>query len=304
MEKTANSNTRMIYKITLVGSVVNLLLVIIKFIGGTIGRSSALLADAVHSLSDFLTDIIVIVFVRIAGKPQDETHDYGHGKYETLATIIIGVILLFVGIKLCVDNALLISRAVRGEVLPRPEIIALIVAAISIVAKEALYHYSVIRGRSINSKALVANAWHHRSDALSSIGTLVGIAGAMFLGERWRILDPIAAVVISALIIKVAVQIMKPCVDELLERSLPPETESEISNIMLSTPGVRAMHHLRTRRIGNNIAIEAHIKMDGGISLTDAHEIASEVERELRQKYGSETHIGLHMEPAKNEIEK
>lgn len=304
MEKTANSNTRMIYKITLVGSVVNLLLVIIKFIGGTIGRSSALLADAVHSLSDFLTDIIVIVFVRIAGKPQDETHDYGHGKYETLATIIIGVILLFVGIKLCVDNALLISRAVRGEVLPRPEIIALIVAAISIVAKEALYHYSVIRGRSINSKALVANAWHHRSDALSSIGTLVGIAGAMFLGERWRILDPIAAVVISALIIKVAVQIMKPCVDELLERSLPPETESEISNIMLSTPGVRAMHHLRTRRIGNNIAIEAHIKMDGGITLTDAHEIASEVERELRQKYGSETHIGLHMEPAKNEIEK
>lgn len=304
MEKTANSNTRMIYKITLVGSVVNLLLVIIKFIGGTIGRSSALLADAVHSLSDFLTDIIVIVFVRIAGKPQDETHDYGHGKYETLATIIIGLILLFVGIKLCVDNALLISRAVRGEVLPRPEIIALIVAAISIVAKEALYHYSVIRGRSINSKALVANAWHHRSDALSSIGTLVGIAGAMFLGERWRILDPIAAVVISALIIKVAVQIMKPCVDELLERSLPPETEREISNIMLSTPGVRAMHHLRTRRIGNNIAIEAHIKMDGGITLTDAHEIASEVERELRQKYGSETHIGLHMEPAKNEIEK
>ncbi len=297
METQSANRTKLIYRITIIGSIVNLLLVIIKFIGGTIGRSSALLADAVHSLSDFLTDIIVLVFVKISSKPQDEGHDYGHGKYETLATIIIGVVLLFVGITLCYENAIRIARAVRGEVLPRPEIVALLVAAISILAKELLYQYSVRKGRSLSSKALEANAWHHRSDALSSIGTLVGISGAMFLGERWRILDPIAAVVISAFIIKVAIDIIRPCLDELLERSLPEDTEREITDIMLTTPGVKAMHRLRTRRIGNNIAIEAHIKMDGDISLHEAHLIASEVEKELREKYGPETHIGLHMEP-------
>lgn len=286
-----------IYRLTIIGSIVNLILVIIKFIGGTLGRSSAMVADAIHSLSDFLTDIIVLVFVRISGKPQDETHDYGHGKYETLATLIIGAVLMFVGIKILIDNSLLISRAVNGEILPRPEMIALIVAAVSILAKEGLYHYTVFKGKSLNSKALVANAWHHRSDALSSIGTLIGISGAMFLGEKWRILDPIAAIVVSALIIKVAVDIMKPCLDELLERSLPAATENEISDIMTSTPGVKAMHHLRTRRIGNNIAIEAHIKMDKNLPLVDAHAIASEVENRLRDKFGRQTHIGLHMEP-------
>lgn len=297
METSTDSRLKQINKITLVGSVVNLVLVIIKFIGGTLGRSSALLADAVHSLSDFLTDLVVLIFVKISSKPQDDSHDYGHGKYETLATIIIGGVLLFVGIRICYENAITIAHAVQGEILPRPEMIALLIAAISIIAKEALYQYSVRKGKSLNSKALEANAWHHRSDALSSIGTLVGIGGAMFLGERWRILDPIAAVVISAFIIKVALDIMTPGVDELLERSLPEETEHEISEIMLTTPGVKAMHHLRTRRIGSNIAIEAHVKMDGNLSLTDAHTIASEIEHKLREKYGVGTHIGLHMEP-------
>ena len=297
MTTTPTSREKVIYRLTIIGSIVNLLLVIIKFIGGTLGRSTAMMADAVHSLSDFLTDIIVVVFVRISGKPQDDTHEYGHGKYETLATLIIGVILMFVGVKILIDSSLLISKAVNGEILPRPEMIALIVATISILAKEGLYHYTVFKGKSLNSKALEANAWHHRSDALSSIGTLIGIAGAMFLGEKWRILDPIAAIVVSALIIKVAVDIMKPCIDELLERSLPQTTENEITEIMTSTPGVKAMHHLRTRRIGNNIAVEAHIKMDKNLPLVDAHAIASNVENRLREKYGPQTHIGLHMEP-------
>lgn len=291
------SREKQIYRLTIVGSIVNLLLVIIKFIGGTVGRSTAMVADAMHSLSDFLTDIIVFVFVRISGKPQDDTHDYGHGKYETLATLIIGVILLLVGVNIMVDSAKLVAAAINGDILPRPEMIALIVACISILAKEGLYHYTVFKGKALDSKALIANAWHHRSDAMSSVGTLIGISGAMFLGEKWRVLDPIAAIVVSALIINVAFKIMKPCIDELLERSLSATTEFDITEIMLSTPGVKAMHRLRTRRIGNNIAIEAHIKMDKDMSLSDAHTIASEVERRLREKYGQATHIGLHMEP-------
>lgn len=297
-EMTSSERQKGIFKVTLVGSVVNLLLVIAKFIGGTLGRSSALLADAVHSLSDFLTDIIVIVFVKIAGKPQDATHDYGHGKYETLASIVIGILLLIVAIGMFVNNSQLIARAINGEILPRPEMVALIVAAISILAKEGLYQYSVRAGKTLQSKALEANAWHHRSDALSSIGTIVGIGCAMFLGEKWRIMDPIAALVISALIFKVGIEIIKPAIDELLERSLPVPTVVEIENIMYETPGVRGLHHLRTRRIGNNIAIEVHLKMDGNLTLTQAHEIASEVERRIRARFGQETHIGIHMEPA------
>lgn len=297
-EMTSSERQKGIFKVTLVGSVVNLLLVIAKFIGGTLGRSSALLADAVHSLSDFLTDIIVIVFVKIAGKPQDATHDYGHGKYETLASIVIGILLLIVAIGMFVNNSQLIARAINGEILPRPEMVALIVAAISILAKEGLYQYSVRAGKTLQSKALEANAWHHRSDALSSIGTIVGIGCAMFLGEKWRIMDPIAALVISALIFKVGIEIIKPAIDELLERSLPVPTVVEIENIMYETPGVRGLHHLRTRRIGNNIAIEVHLKMDGDLTLTQAHEIASEVERRIRARFGQGTHIGIHMEPA------
>ena len=197
-----------------------------------------------------------------------------------------------------VNNSQLIARAINGEILPRPEMVALIVAAISILAKEGLYQYSVRAGKALQSKALEANAWHHRSDALSSIGTIVGIGCAMFLGEKWRIMDPIAALVISALIFKVGIEIIKPAIDELLERSLPVPTVVEIENIMYETPGVRGLHHLRTRRIGNNIAIEVHLKMDGDLTLTQAHEIASEVERRIRARFGQETHIGIHMDPA------
>lgn len=298
-EITTAERQKGIYRITLVGSAVNLILVIAKFIGGSLGRSTALLADAVHSLSDFLTDIIVIVFVKIAGKPEDDTHDYGHGKYETLATIVIGIILCIVGIGMLVDNSKLIARAINGEILPRPDWIALIIAAASILAKEGLYQYSVRAGRALQSKALEANAWHHRSDAISSLGTVVGIGCAMFLGEKWRVMDPIAALVISCFIIKVGLDIIKPALDELLERSLPASTVVDIENIMYETPGVMGLHHLRTRRIGNNIAIEVHLKMDGNLPLTQAHEIASEVERRIREKFGRETHIGIHMEPTK-----
>ena len=296
--KTA-SREKSIYRVTWIGSLVNFLLMAFKFVAGIVGHSSALVADAVHSLSDFATDIVVIVFVRISGKPEDEDHRYGHGKYETLATAIIGLALFAVGIGLLVGGATKVADVINGAILPAPSMIALIAAAVSIVSKEILYRYTVRVGKNLNSQAVVANAWHHRSDAFSSIGTLVGVGGAIFLGEKWRILDPIAAIVVSTFIIKVAFDLIKPCIDELLERSLPAETEKQILDIITSFPEVSSPHHLRTRRIGNHIAIEVHIRMDGQISLEDAHTVATEVERCLKEVFGPDTHIGIHMEPVK-----
>lgn len=287
-----------IYRVTLAGSIVNSLLIIVKFIAGFAGKSSAMIADAIHSLSDFVTDVIVLVFVRISGKPQDRTHDYGHGKYETLATVIIGMILMIVGAFVMADGIKLVISSLRGHMLPKPTMLALLVAMLSIVLKEGVFRYTISKGCKLQSQAVIANAWHHRSDAVSSVGTLIGIAGAMFLGDKWRILDPIAAIVVSFFIIKVGYDIMKPCVAELLECSLSDETEQEISRIILSVDGIEKFHKLRTRRIGNSIAVEVHVLMDGDMTLFQAHEIANEVESRIKKKFGENTHIGIHMEPS------
>ena len=293
-----NTREKGIYGATLIGTAVNALLIAAKFAAGVIGRSSAMTADAVHSLSDFITDIIVLVFVKLSGKPQDAGHDYGHGKFETFATMMIGLILLLAGVGLFVDGAGKVVGSLRGESLPRPSVLALDVAAVSIVSKEALYRYTVRKGTEHRSQALIANAWHHRSDAISSVGTLAGVAGAMFLGARWRILDPLAAIVVSVFIAKAGYDIMRPSIDELLESSLPEEHEKDICRIILSVPGIRNMHKLRTRRIGNGIAIDLHARMDRNITLTEAHAIAHEAERLLKERYGPETWINIHMEPA------
>lgn len=296
-----SSREKSIFRVTWIGSIVNFLLLIFKFIVGILGHSSALVADAVHSLSDFVTDIIVIVFVKISGKPEDEDHKYGHGKYETLGTAIIGLALFAVGITLLVSGATKVISVINGAILPAPGIIALIAAAISIIAKEILYRYTIHIGKNTDSHVVIANAWHHRSDAFSSIGTFVGVGGAIFFGEKWRILDPIAAIAVSAFIVKVAVELVKPCVEELLERSLPAETEKHILNIIESFPEVSSPHHLRTRRIGNNVAIEVHLRMDGNVSLESAHAVATDVEKRLKEEFGPDTHVGIHMEPIKNQ---
>lgn len=290
-----------IYRVTIVGSIVNFLLLVFKFFAGIAGHSAAMLADAVHSLSDFVTDIIVLVFVRISSKPEDEGHDYGHGKYETLATAIIGIFLLFVGFGIFWNGASSIYRFLQGGSLPEPGMLALIAAIVSIILKEILYQYTVFEGRKLNSQAVVANAWHHRSDALSSIGTAIGIGGAILLGIHWRVLDPIAAVIVSFFIMKVAVQLLIPCVEELLEKSLPADVENKILETILSFPGVSSPHHLRTRRIGNYYAIEVHVRMDGSISLEEAHHTATAIEDKLKEQYGKGTHVGIHVEPVKEE---
>lgn len=288
-----------IFRVTWTGSIVNFALLVFKFVAGIVGHSAAMVADAVHSLSDFVTDIIVVAFVRISGKPEDEGHDYGHGKYETLATAIIGLILFFVGIGIMFNGAKSVFDTINGKPLAAPSILALTVAALSILLKELLYRYTIHKAKGLNSQAMIANAWHHRSDAFSSIGTFIGIGGAICLGEQWRILDPLAAIVVSIFIMRVAVQLLKPCVDELLERSLPEETENIILEIIRSFPEVSEPHHLRTRRIGNRLAIEVHIRMNGNTPLAEAHSLASEVEKRLKYEFGKDTHIGIHMEPLK-----
>jgi cation diffusion facilitator family transporter len=292
-----------IYKLTLWGSLVNFLLLLFKFVAGFVGNSAAMIADAVHSLSDFITDIIVILFVRVSSMPKDENHHYGHGKYETLATAIIGVVLFAVGVGILVNAVETIIDFFHGKELAAPNIWALGAAAVSIVFKEALYQYTVYKGKNLNSNAVMANAWHHRSDALSSIGTLLGISGAMFLGEKWRVLDPIAAFLVSIFILKVAIELTKASLEELLEKSLPKKTQEKILNIIHSFPEVKSPHNLRTRHIGSNIAIEFHIRMDGNLSLNEVHEITKRMENALKAEFGPLTHIGIHMEPINHEKE-
>lgn len=290
---------RKIYRVTVLGSIINVLLVALKFAFGVLGRSSAMIADAVHSLSDLVTDVVVIVFVKLSNKPQDSDHDYGHGKYETLATAFIGLALFAVGIMILYGGAEKIAAALRGEVLPQPGMIALWAALISIVSKEWCYRFTVRVGREAQSQAVVANAWHHRSDAFSSVGTALGIGGAIFLGERWTVLDPIAAVVVSIFIIKTALALMKQASDELLEKSLPEEIERKIKDIAEAEDGVSGVHNLRTRRIGNRISIEMHLRMPGGLTLYEAHRRATDIEQELRRHFGTGTYINLHIEPLK-----
>ncbi len=294
-----NIRTKQIYRVTLLGMFVNIALFIFKLVAGIVGRSGAMIADAVHSASDFATDIVVLAFVRISAKPRDNDHNWGHGKYETLASLIIGVALFAVGVEILVDSAEKITAVASGEVLPRPGMIALIAAAVSIVVKEALYQWTIRVGRQIDSPSVIANAWHHRSDALSSIGALLGIGAAYFLGEKWRIADPIAAIVVAALIIKVSVDLCRTALAELLEKSLPRDVEENILSIISAIPNVYKPHNLRTRRIGANIAIEVHIRVDGNMTVHNSHEISREIEHALRDKYGEHTAVAIHIEPLK-----
>ena len=298
---TVDTSTREkeIYRVTLVGFVVNLILSAAKLAAGILGRSGAMVADAIHSFSDMATDIVVIVFARISSKPKDDGHDYGHGKYETLATIIISLALAAVGIGILSSSIGSIRTILEGGTLPRPGAVALVAAVVSIVAKEILYRYTVRVGRRIDSPSVIANAWHHRSDALSSLGTLAGIGCAYFLGEKWRIADPIAALLVAVFIFKIALDLIRTGLGELLEKSLPADVEQEILSIVTANPEIRSPHNLRTRRIGASIAIEVHVRMDGQMTVEHSHALTVEIERRLRARFGEGTMIAIHVEPVK-----
>lgn len=296
---TTDNRTKQIYQVTLLGMFVNIALFVFKLVAGLVGRSGAMVADAVHSASDFATDIVVLAFVRISSKPRDDDHKWGHGKYETLASLIIGIALFAVGVEILIDSVEKITMVVQGKELEQPDLIAIVAAAMSIAAKEILYQYTVRKGKALNSPSVVANAWHHRSDAFSSIGALLGIGLAYFLGGKWCIADPIAAIVVAALIMHVAINLCRTALAELLEKSLPRATEEEILSIILATPNVYKPHNLRTRRIGSDIAIEVHIRVDGSMTVQDSHEISREIEHSLRARFGANTAVAIHIEPLK-----
>ena len=278
MSGEAEIRKKKIYRVTFIGFAVNLLLAGIKLAAGILGRSGAMVADAVHSFSDMATDVVVIAFAKISAKPKDE------------AAVGTGILVNSIGaIRVVVD----------GGLLPRPGAVALLAAAVSIVVKEILYRYTVREGRKVSSPSMIANAWHHRSDALSSLGTLAGIGCAYFLGEKWRIADPIAALVVAVFIFKIAFDLIRTGLDELLERSLPDDVEQEILHIVTANPEVREPHNLRTRRIGASIAVELHVRVDGAMSVSRSHELTVDIERRLRARFGEGTMIAIHVEPVK-----
>ena len=290
---------REIYKVTLIGSAGNVVLLTFKFIAGILGHSSAMIADAVHSLSDFVTDLVVLVFVGISAKPQDPSHDYGHGKFETIASFLIGLALVGAATGIIIAGGLKLLAWWDGETLEAPGWLALWAALLSIVVKEVLYQYTAYKGRALDSQVMIANAWHHRSDALSSIGAAIGIGGAIWLGQRWTVLDTLASIIVGLMLVRVAWVLLKTSMGELTEGSLPAETEQEIMDIIHSFPDVQEPHNLRTRRIGNRFAIEAHIRMDGTLPLHVVHERATAIEHLLKERFGPKTHVTIHMEPIK-----
>lgn len=283
--------------VTLVGSVVNIILTVFKIFAGVLGRSTAMIADGIHSLSDLLSDIVVIVFVKISAKGRDKDHDYGHGKFETFATLIISLMLIVVAVNLMSGGINKIRQILDGGEVSSPGMIALWAAVASIVLKEILYRYTIIQGRALNSPMMIANAWHHRSDALSSVGSLLGIAGAIFLGDKFVILDPITGCVISIFILVMAVKMSVPAIKELLDVSLPDDVEEKIEATAKSVKGVVDLHELKTRREGPGIIMEGHLVLDSEISLKEAHDISKKVEESLRKEFGTETQISLHLEP-------
>lgn len=288
-----------IFRVTIWGGIINVVLLVVKFAAGIFGHSAAMIADAVHSLTDFATDVVVLIFVHLGNKPADRDHDYGHGKYETLATAIIGTSLLAVGVLIFCSGAGKTWRVIQGEMLPSPGKVALVAAVASIVLKEWAFRFTVKVGRRCRSEAVVANAWHHRSDALSSVGTMIGIGGAILLGNRWTVLDPLASIVVSVFIVRAAWQLMMESMKELTEASLSDEDEAVIMHIAASEPGVSEVHNLRTRRVGNRIAIEMHARMLGSTPLVEAHLHATAIEHRLKEHFGPDTLVSIHLEPVK-----
>ena len=286
-------------RVTLVGSIGNLLLLSFKFVAGIVGHSAAMVADAAHSLSDFVTDIVVLVFIRIGSRPQDASHDYGHGKFETLATLFVALGLVAAAFSIIISGVLQFIRWLQGETLQMPGMLALWAALLSIVIKEVMFRYTLRVGKKNNSPAVIANAWHHRSDALSSIGAAIGIGGALLLGKKWAVLDPLASILVGLMLLRVSWDLLKTSINELTDSSLPEEVEKEIEEIICRQEQAHELHNLRTRRIGNRIAIEAHVRLDGNMPLQEAHEIVSRMEQELRARFGAKTLITIHMEPRK-----
>jgi cation diffusion facilitator family transporter len=284
--------------VTLVGALVNVFLILFKLLAGIFGQSQALIADAVHSISDLFTDFVVLFGLKIGRKAPDEKHHFGHARIETLASAIVGVALIATALYLGVKASWNIYRHTEYH----PTWLALVGAAASIAVKEALYRYTIHIGRRIKSLAVVANAWHHRSDALSSVAVLLGVAGAR-IRPSWHVLDSYAALCVSFFIIKVGLEILWGALREFIDTAPQPQILSKITECTLSVDGVIAMHDLRARTSGGLHQIELHIVVDGRLSVTEGHRIAKSVESCLMEEVADLDQIIVHVDPAMKEKE-
>ncbi|EHM10911.1 cation diffusion facilitator family transporter [Thermanaerovibrio velox DSM 12556] len=283
-------------KVSWVGLGVNGLLVMIKYGAGFLGHSAAMVADATHSMSDLLTDVLAVVGFRISAKPSDSCHAYGHGRAETLLEGLCGISLMGAGLFILHGGIVGIWEALKGTA-SAPEGFVVPVALCSVVVKEWLYRYTDRWAARLGSFALRAKALDHRSDALSSVGTLVGIGGAWFLGGRFAVLDSLAAAAVSFFIIRASIPIMGRSLGELMEGALPEEELKRISRALAGTQGVMGHHHVRTRRVGPTSAVEAHVLVDPDMPLWAAHAIATEAERAIKRELGERTLVTIHVEP-------
>lgn len=284
-------------RITYGSLVLNLGLTALKLGAGVWGRSQALIADAIHSLSDFATDVVVLIGLRFSAKPRDENHTYGHGKFETMAAALIGLALGGAALQIAGGALQRIFQALRGAPPPPPAAYGFAVALLSIALKEWLFQITLKVARKTGSPAVAANAWHHRSDALSSIATAAGVGAAAFFGAEWRVLDPIAALFVSLFLLKIAVRIVREQLGDLTDQSLAPEIREEILQLARSVSGIAKPHNLRTRMVGRITVIDLHIRLREDLPLKEAHEIASTLERALQHRFGKETIANLHLEP-------
>lgn len=273
---------------------VNLLLSAGKLAAGLIARSGAMVSDAIHSASDVFSTLIVMIGVKLSGKAADRDHPYGHERLECVAAIVLAGVLLATGLAIGYAGARRILSA-QAEPLPVPGRLALAAAVVSILVKEAMFWYTRHYARRLGSPALMADAWHHRSDALSSVGALVGIAGAR-LGVP--MLDPLASVVICAFIAKAAFDIFRDAVNRMVDHSCDPDTENAIRGCVEAHPGVRRIDLLRSREFGSRLYVELEIAVDGALSLTGAHEIAEGVHDDVERAFPQVKHIMIHVNPA------
>lgn len=293
--RTARAN-----RVTWLSVIVNTLLMVVKLVAGIWGRSSALVADALHSASDFATDFAVLIGMRLAQRPQDGDHPYGHGKYETLAAVIVGVALAAVGMAISFHAGhTLLDAWWWGKWPSQPTYFALGAAVVSIVVKEALYQLTVKVARETRNDALLANAWHHRSDALSSIGTALGAGVAAIFGGAWVLLDSVAAALVGVILLKVAWEIVRDSLDKLMEQGMTIEETQQIYEFVRAIDGISEPHHLRSRRVGTVAVIELHFRVAPEMTVRESHGLASQVEHCLRSAFGADAIVTVHVEPLK-----
>ena len=285
-------------RVSTVSIISNIILSLLKLIAGIVGRSMAMLSDAIHSLSDVFGSIIVIIGVKMSKKEEDRDHQYGHDRMECLASLALGAILFLTGTLLIYEG---IKKISVGEDISTPGTIALIAAIVSIVAKEGMYWYTKIAADKIHSDALRAEAWHHRSDALSSIGSLIGVAGAM-LGVK--ILDPVMAGIIGLVIIKVSYDIVKEAVDKMVDKACDDETVRAMEELVLNVEGVEGLDLIKTRMFGTKMYVDIEISADGDLLLKQSHEIAEAVHDNIEKQFADVKHCTVHVNPAGYEHKK